>query len=331
MRVRRARLGVRLVAVVPHRHQPELRHRRECRRPRADHHPSASADCGEEGAIAGCRAEVGRERDEAGRAEDGFAGGRQSLEVACIGGKQEGTTPRCSADGRGLCERERPVGPRHRGPDGARRLRAGDRIEESRRVRRPLGPRREDRRTRWLIAAQRLGFDLRVPRRDRQPRHIREHPGVPIGDRTTQVGHLRCQHLLGRDDLAHPQQLAVVVGLGEPLQHESVEVLAGKTNLHPGARLSRLGHVVRDEIVERPVQMREGDIDRDPCHRQRLGDLGRLFGPGFAHGVPQQRQLLRRVRCHRETLVGPGDSARNAATRLWTTATAGSRNCLGTC
>ena len=43
MRVRRARLGVQVVAVVPDRHQPEVVHRRERRGPGADHDPPGAA------------------------------------------------------------------------------------------------------------------------------------------------------------------------------------------------------------------------------------------------------------------------------------------------
>ncbi len=61
MRIRRARFGVRVVAVVPQRDEPEIGDRREGGRAGADDDPCAAPQGGQERAIPRGRAEVGRQ------------------------------------------------------------------------------------------------------------------------------------------------------------------------------------------------------------------------------------------------------------------------------
>ena len=59
-------------------------------------------------------------------------------------------------------------------------------------------------------------------------------------------------------------QLALVIGLGQPIEDEPVAQRAGEAHPHPrarhGDRVLRFG----DCVVERPVQMTQGDIDSNP-------------------------------------------------------------------
>ena len=52
VRIRRPRLGQRVVAVVPHHDQPQIAHRREHRAAGADHQPCAAAQCGQPAPVA---------------------------------------------------------------------------------------------------------------------------------------------------------------------------------------------------------------------------------------------------------------------------------------
>jgi hypothetical protein len=196
MRIRRPRLGVRVVAVIPQRDQPEIGHRREGGRPRPDHHPRTTTQPREEGPVTSRRPKIRRQRDESARAENGRTGCRQPLKITSVGREQQRTTTGGRTDRRGLSEGERPVRTRYGGPDRPRRLRPRDRVEEPGWVRRPFGAGGGQRRRRGLVAAQRLAFDLRVAWRHREAGDIRQHSGVPVGDRATEVGDLRRQHLL---------------------------------------------------------------------------------------------------------------------------------------
>ena len=120
MRVRRPRLGVRVVAVVPQRDQPELRHRRERGRPRPDHHPRTPAQRREEGPVASRRPEVRGQRDEPRLPEHRRTGRCQPLEVTRVRHEQQRAPTGRRTHRRRLRERERPIGPRYGGPDRAR-------------------------------------------------------------------------------------------------------------------------------------------------------------------------------------------------------------------
>ena len=93
MGVRRARLGVEVVAVVPDRHQPEVVHRREGRRTGADHDPPGAAGDGEELAVAAGRARAGGEHDVVPGPEHLGEGGVDAGHVAVVGDAEHAPAP----------------------------------------------------------------------------------------------------------------------------------------------------------------------------------------------------------------------------------------------
>ena len=55
-----------------------------------------------------------------------------------------------------------------------------------------------------------------------------------------------------------------------PVEHEPVGELAGEPHPNPASGYCSRSGSFRNEIVERPVEMRQRDIDRDPGHRPPL-------------------------------------------------------------
>ena len=126
-------------------------------------------------------------------------------------------------------------------------------------------------RARLRVAAglgRRLGLHPGVPRRHREPQDVRQHPGIPVGHRAAQGRDLARQHRLGRHHLVHPGQLPRVVGVPDPLQQEAVDQPAGEPHPHPHPGHRHVVEVGGHPVVEGPVQVGEGDVDRDPGDRQ---------------------------------------------------------------
>jgi hypothetical protein len=98
----------------------------------------------------------------------------------------------------------------------------------------------------------------------------------------------------------------------DALEDEPVDVLPGEPDLHPRPGVNGVVHGGRDEVVERPVEVRERHVDQDTRHRQlRSGvDGGRCPGDPllrFAHLRPSdvgQRELGGPAARRRVTLVG---------------------------
>ena len=89
-----------------------------------------------------------------------------------------------------------------------------------------------------------------------------------VGDCADQSRDLRSQYRLGRDDPLQGGQGAVVVAHRTALQHEAVPEPAGEAHPDPssgnGVGILFGGH----RVVERPIQMGQRQIDRDPRDRQ---------------------------------------------------------------
>ena len=114
----------------------------------------------------------------------------------------------------------------------------------------------------------------RVSGRDGQSQHIRPGAGVARRDCINQPPHLTGEHRLGGDHPIQPAQLAHVVGIGATFEHERIHEPAVKANPHPHSRLSVIGLLRRDQIIELAIQVRHRQ------HGQNPGD-GLVFG-----GVP---------------------------------------------
>ena len=312
--VRRARLGVQVVAVVPQRHQPEVVHRGERRRTRPDHRPDRPAGDRQEGAVAGGRAGVRGQHHVPTGAEPCRHGRVEACHVAVVGHAEQHAPARGEGGGGGVGEQRRPVGSRKRGPDRPRRLPGGESADGGAVVvGRPGGGRGVEVGLRWRRRRARLLLDGGVPGRHRQPQHVGAGAGVARGDELGEPGDRAQQHRLGAHRPPQRRQPAGVVGLGDPLDDEPVDVLPGEPHLHP-----RPGHHLGvepagHEVVERLVEVRQRHVDEHPCDGQVRGGLdrggllglGRRLGAGLAGGgagarEPGQLQLL--VRRHARSL-----------------------------
>jgi hypothetical protein len=87
VRVRRAGLGVQVVAVVPDHQQARVDDRREHHRPGAHHHPHLAAPHRQPAAVAPRRPEVGAQRHHA-LAQQRGAGGVHAFDIAVVGQRQ---------------------------------------------------------------------------------------------------------------------------------------------------------------------------------------------------------------------------------------------------
>ena len=182
--VRRPRLGVQVVAVVPDDHQPEVVHRRERGRAGADHDLARPAGHGQELAVALRRVRPPRTARRAGRPRAPRRA--PPTRVARRAGRA-----RRSASPRPLTERRGDGMGQHRGPviagggvpHGPRRSPAAEMGEERRPVDDVL-PRRRGRPA-AAIAGGRWGRHLLgggVTRRHGQPQDVGARSGVPLGD-----------------------------------------------------------------------------------------------------------------------------------------------------
>ena len=84
----------------------------------------------------------------------------------------------------------------------------------------------------------------------------------------------------------------MVAGLGA-FEDEPVDVLPRESHAHPDAGRRLLVEVGRDRVVERPVEVRRLDVDRDPRHGQHRREPGCGARPPPTRGRPEQLELLR--------------------------------------
>ncbi len=109
VRVRRARLGVQVVAVVPDHEQARVRHRRERGRARADDDARPAAADGQPPPVPLRRPQVRGQRDDGIAAHPCRAGRRQRVDVPLVGHDEQGAAPAAGGRRRGLREPGRPV------------------------------------------------------------------------------------------------------------------------------------------------------------------------------------------------------------------------------
>jgi hypothetical protein len=119
-----------------------------------------------------------------------------------------------------------------------------------------------------------------VARRDRQPEHVGQGAGIAVGDLAGERRDLRAQHRLGRNDPLQVGQPPRVLTGGRALQQVAACQLAREPHPDPApgdrGRRQPLWH----QIVERPVEVGERDLDRDPGHRQLFGGRAAAAGAG---------------------------------------------------
>jgi hypothetical protein len=128
---------------------------------------------------------------------------------------------------------------------------------------------------------------------DGEPQDVAEGAGVRVRHRPRQARDLRRQHRLRRDEPPDGAQPPAVVGGGDALGDEAVDVLAGEPDPHPHAGDDVGRHPGRDRVVEQPVEVRQRHVDDDARHRQLCRGRVGWLGPVPARGSPQQLQLLR--------------------------------------
>jgi hypothetical protein len=110
-----------------------------------------------------------------------------------------------------------------------------------------------------------------VPRRNRQPQHVGEGPPVPVRDRAGKTGDLRRQDGFTGDDPVKEGDSTLVVAFSQSLDKKASGKPTRKPDLNPASRLCLVSQALRDQVVEKPVQVRQRDIDRNPGDRQLDG------------------------------------------------------------
>ncbi len=319
VRVGRAGLGVQVVTVVPEHHKAEVADRREHRGAGARHDRRLAAQRREPAAVPFGGAEVGGERDVGGvMAFERLADPR---EVARVGHDDHHATARARARLRGARDLVRPARPGHGGPGGAGRPAGAERVEEGRPGRVPVpgsgvGPARP-----FGRPVRRDGFRRGVPLRDRQPQHVGERAGVPVGDGAGQPGDFRRQHRLGRDHSLEVAEPALMLTRLGPVEDEAVCELPGESDTDPHPRARHGVEPLRHQVVEGPVQMGEGDVHGDPGDRIAVGRVQRLGGfrrPGAPRGLSGHGPVLPDARGYAgpaDSRVRPGTGGRNTRAR----------------
>ena len=299
VRVRRPRLGVQVVAVVPDHHETEPCDRCERRGAGADHHPAATARDREEVAVALRGTRVGGEHDVLVGTEHRGQRGVDLGDVLAVGHDDQGAPAARDRCRDGVRDERRPVGAGGGAPDRPRRPAVGQVGEERGRgsVGRPGGLGRAGVVRRWRH--RRHGVLLlggRVPAGHGQPQHVGAGAGVALGQLPGQRGHLGRQHRLGTDHPTQRRQRPLVIGARDPLEHEAVDVAAREPHLDPHPRPRVLGHRRGHPVVEGAVEVRERHVDEHPRDRVDVGHrLGRGHG-GLARrtdpGAHQPREQL---------------------------------------
>ena len=314
--VRRPRLVVQVVTVVPDRYQAEVLHRREHGCSGADHDAHGPAPDRQEGAVALGRAGVRRQHDVAALAHPLGERGVEAGHVAMVGHADQRSPAGAGRRDHGLGQHLGPVVAGQDRPDGPGRLPRRQPLQHpgpcgiAREVVGTGGPADGGRRLGRLL------LDGRMTRRDGQAEDVRADAGVPRGHGAGQCRDIRREHALRADHPAKRLEPAGVLGGRRPLDHEAVDVLTGEPHLHPHPRLRFGAHRLGHGVVEGPVEMGERDVDEHPGDRVHLGLgdglllLGRLDLPRLGlHplGCREQRRLLLLTGRHTSMLSPVGD------------------------
>ena len=264
-----------VVTVVPDRDQPEPGDGGEHRRPRADDYPHPAAGDGEEAAVPLGGTQIRRQGHVALWADGGVEGRRDPGDVPRVRDDDEPPLPRGQDGVRGRRKLIRPRRPGQGIPDRAGRPAGRERGKKAGTVWVALPPaglvgamwRRLV--VRCVVRRRRgvghgFAFDPRMPRRNGQAHDIGERARVPVRDRPRQGGHLGQQDGLRTDGRGQRQQRPLVVGRGQPVEDVAADKPAVEAHPHPRADDGRCRHLRRDQIVERSIEVRGGDVDADP-------------------------------------------------------------------
>ncbi len=312
VRVRRARLGVQVVAVVPEHDQAEIRDGGEHRGPGACHHLDQSPAHGQPAAVALGRAEVRAQADMEEAMLRHIGQGRvDAVQVTGVRHDDEHAAARGGRDRCGDGDLGRPFRAGQRRPGGPDRAGLRQAGQESRPgwVADPgawLRPLRQG----VALGFRTWGVPFRrgVPGRNGQPEHVGQRARVPVRHRPGQIEDLGREHRLRRSHPLQPGQFALMLARLGPFQQVAVDQLAGEPDSHPAARHGRLIHAGRDEVIEGAVEVSERDVHRDPgdgqplAHRLILRPLdhssvlpepGRRLGQGGGHGPGQKSAASR--------------------------------------
>ena len=84
-----------------------------------------------------------------------------------------------------------------------------------------------------------LLLDGGVPGRDRQPQHVGTGARIAGGDRVGEAAHVGGKHRFGGHHLLQPAELADMIGIRTPLEHEGVDEAAVEPHFDadPGLRV----------------------------------------------------------------------------------------------
>ena len=301
VRVRGARLGVQVVAVVPQHHQAQVLDRGEHGRAGARDDPRLAPAGPEPAAVPFGRAEIGRQRDVSrcsrrSRRRGGQAASAWSTRARSRASGTTITAPRpalaavtaaraissgqvgpgsaiqAARAGRPAATASRKAGPAGylaHGPGSGRggRPSAGPAWPADGGCR-SAGGSSAARVSRRLGRLGRLGrFCGRVALRDREAEHVGQRPRVPVGDGAREPGDLRGEHLLGRDDPLQVAEPALVLAAVHPVEDVAVGELAGEPDPDPDAGPGQRRQPFRDQVVEGAVQMGERQVHGDPRDR----------------------------------------------------------------
>ncbi len=118
---------------------------------------------------------------------------------------------------------------------------------------------------------RRLGVDSGLARRmargHRGPHDVGEGAGPAVGDLARQRGDLGGEHGIGAHHLGDALEPPDVLGGGHPLDDPAVDERAREPHADPDTRHRGRGERLRHEVVERPVEVGQRDVDHDPGDR----------------------------------------------------------------
>ena len=268
VRVRRARLSVQIVAVIPDDHETKI----------VDGREDGCAGADDDALLASAHrqpATVPLRGTDLCRQDDMrlIQGCGDTGHVAAIG-HDEKDSPAGRA--RGDCCRGEKGGPCRAGQSRPHRpggLAGGERSEEGFCVL-VLAPGARVERSgcgRCRGSVLRLGFDPGMTRRDGEAKDISERPRIAIGDGTGHPGDLVGEDRLGTDHARQRRQPAVVldgvIARVTTLEEVAVDQSAGEANAYAGAGHRVVGQRRRDRVVKRAIEMGQRDVHRDPRDR----------------------------------------------------------------
>src|SRR3954453_7058228 len=106
--------------------------------------------------------------------------------------------------------------------------------------------------------------------RDSEPHHVGERTGPSVRDMPDEPRNLIRQNWLRADNSVEKRQTSAVVTRLDPFKNKPVNKLAREPNPNPTTRntVSRLR--LLNEIVERPIQVRQRNVNSDPSDRKSL-------------------------------------------------------------